>query len=175
MAYSVWDTNVTVNGSIVCHSLTTSQGNGFTDDDIAAGADINHNKLEHRHAIVVSQAGTVGAGLAHQDTYYLRIMRATGTVLSIEAMITETVATGADRTVTLDLKKSTSGGAFASILSSTIVFNNASTIRTLSVGAISDDDLIDGDVLALTVAVAGTAGNQAEGLVVQIEVHEDAA
>lgn len=136
---------------------------------IQTNAAIDDTKLKHRYSFVLSQTGAVVAA-----TEYLRIMQAAGTVLSVEAAITEVVATGADRTITIDLQKSTGGGAFATVLSATIEFDNASVLRTISVGGISSAALVDGDILKLTVAVAGAAGAQAAGLVVNVVLSEAA-
>lgn len=147
----------------------TLTGGTLGDSAIASNAGIQATKLQHRYHFFHSQSGTVAAA-----TQYFRILQATGESLSIEAAVTEAVATGADRTVTIDLKRSTGGGAFASILTSTIVFNNVSTLRAISTGAINTSTLSDGDMLQLTVAVAGAAGAQAQGLLVSVTIRENA-
>ena len=151
-----------------CKNFTPPPG-CIADAAVAPAADINDTKLRHRYQPVVSQTGTVVA-----DTRYLRIAQAAGTVLAVEAAITETIATGADRTVTLDVQKSTGGGAFASILTTPLVFNNASALRTVSVAPIATPGLLDNDILRLTIAVAGVAGAQALGLVVNVVIAEQA-
>ena len=106
-------------------------------------------------------------------TKWVHIVRgATGTVVSVEAAIA-VVATGADRTITVDLHKSTGAGAFATILSATIGFTNASAVRTMVAGTISTATLADGDILAVVVTVAGAGGNQATGLTVTVNLGED--
>jgi hypothetical protein len=103
----------------------------------------------------------------------LHIVRgATGTLMGIEAAICGTIATGADRTVTLDLHKSTGAGAFGTVLSSTVDFDNASVLRTAVAGVISSAGLVDGDILRAIVTVAGAAGNQALGLVMTLTFEE---
>lgn len=98
-------------------------------------------------------------------TRVLHIVRGSQHVaLGLEATICGAIATGADRTVTIDLQKSTGGGAFASILSSTIQFTDASTLRTAIAAVIDSANLIAGDILQLVVTVAGAAGDQATGL-----------
>lgn len=136
---------------------------------IATNAAIDDSKLKHRYNFTLSQTGAVVAA-----TQYLRILQATGTLLSLEAAITETIATGGDRTVTIDLQKSTGAGAFATVLTGTVQFTSASVLRTISTGTISSAGLVDGDILKLTVAVAGAAGAQAAGLVVNVTLSEAA-
>lgn len=128
------------------------------------------SKLQGEFGLNISETGTVVA-----TTQYLRVIRgATATILSIEAAITETVATGNDRTVSVDLQKSTGAAAFATVLAAPIVFNSASTARTLSQGSLSNASLIDGDLLRMVVTVAGSNGNQALGLMCTATINEDA-
>lgn len=117
-----------------------------------------------------------GAAVAAETGKTLHIVRgATGTIKAFQAAITGTIATGGDRTVTIDLKKSTGGGAFASVLSATIVFNSSSTLLTVTAATISSAGLVAGDILEVTVAVAGVAGNQALGLAVTLTIDEAVA
>lgn len=143
---------------------------GIVNANIDAAANIRASKLEHEHRWSTSQTGTVAAA-----TLYPTINRDEGTLISLEAAITETVATGADRTVTIDLLRSTGGGAYASVLSSTLVLDNGNTVRVLETATISSADMADGDTWKLTVAVAGAAGNQALGLVVALTWKENSS
>lgn len=97
---------------------------------------------------------------------------ATGVLMGFEAAICGTIATGGDRTVTVDLHKSTGAGAFATVLSSTIGFTNASVLRTAVAAVLSSTALVDGDILRIIVTVAGAAGNQAIGLVATLTYYE---
>jgi hypothetical protein len=123
---------------------------------------INDAKLYSRPCFAYSKTGTIVA-----DKAYFNVHRA-GTALQVRAKITEAIATGADRTVTIDVQRSTGGGAFSSILGSTIVFNNVSTLLLDTIATISLQTLAAGDVLMVSVAVAGAAGAQAQGLAVSI-------
>lgn len=169
MAQDLINNDLHVRGTLSAERFLPPAGS-IADAGVQALADIADTKVRHRNNFTLSQTGTVVAA-----TQYLTIQKYTGAVLAIEAMITETIATGADRTVTIDLAKSTGGAAFASILTSTIVFNNVSVLRTITEGVINTSGLVDGDVLRLTVAVAGAAGNQALGLVVTVQARENAA
>lgn len=142
---------------------------GIVDAEISASAAIKSGKVQHVVHIPYGQTGTVVA-----NTVYLGIInKANARVLDFEASITEAIATGADRTVTLDLQKSTGAGAFATILSSALAFNNGDTLRAVKTAAISSADLVDGDQLRFTVTVAGAAGAQAQGLNVALHLRED--
>lgn len=144
--------------------------NNIVDADVSGTANILDTKHRGKFSKVYSQTGTVG-----NTTQYLHtVIGATGVVRKFSAMITETVATGADRTVTIDLQKSSGGGAFATILSGTIGFTNGSTALIASNATISSGALAAGDVLKTTVVVAGSAGAQALGLLIDLRVGEDA-
>lgn len=170
MSQTTFTNEVNVIGNLSCKTFNVSTAS-ITNAMVSATAAIAATKLQGEFTLRHTQTSTVAAA-----TEYLRIIRgATGTIVDIEACITETIATGADRTVTIDLLKSTGAGAFATVLSSTIVFNNASVLRTITTGTISSASLVDGDILQLTVAVAGAAGNQAEGLIVTVTLREDAS
>lgn len=145
---------------------------GIADANIDASAAIATRKMIHRYRADYSQpTGTAVVALTNQT---MLIAKGTGTIKSFEAAIIGAIATGADRTVTIDLQKSTALGAFATVLSSTVVFNNASTLRAVSTATLSDTALADGDFLYITVAVAGAAGNQAQGLAIMLEYDENA-
>lgn len=97
---------------------------------------------------------------------------ATGTLVGLQATINGTIATGTDRTVTVDLHKSTGGGAFATALSSTIEFDDASTLRTAVAAVFSNTSLVAGDMLRLVITVAGSDAAQAVGLFVGLVFEE---
>lgn len=146
---------------------------GLVNNDIDTAAAIAATKLQGEFNVPLTQTGTVVAA-----TQYVHVVRGVnGQVVALQAAITETIATGGDRTVTLDLARSTGAGAFASILSSTLVFTSASVLRTVSTASLSSSPtaLVAGDILRLTVAVAGAAGNQALGLAAAVILREDAA
>ncbi len=102
----------------------------------------------------------------------LHVAGNTGTVRAVYAAITGLIATGGDRTVTIDVKKSTAGGAFATILTGTIGFTNGSTLLTTTSGAITTTAYSANDIFQVVVTVAGAAGNQAQGLVVTVHFNE---
>lgn len=158
-------------GTVSFLGTTNYKAGSIRNVDVNAAAAIDASKLEGEYTFDVSQTGTVVAG----THYFGPIRGATGDVISIEAAITETIATGADRTVTIDLLKSTGAGAFASILTAVLVLDNTNVLRTLEAGSLAAGAaLVDGDLLKLTIAVAGAAGAQALGLIVRVILREDA-
>lgn len=161
--------DIAANGAIYTTGLY-STGATITNAMVSGSAAIAASKLVKTFAIPVRQYGTT-AVVAQTDD--IMIMTSTGTIVSMEAAITGTIATGADRTVTVDLHKSTGAGAFSTVCSATIGFTNASVLRTLASAAFSSTSLVDGDILRVVVTVAGAAGNQALGLIVTTIINQD--
>lgn len=146
-------------------TVTLPEGQ-VTDDNIEPDAKINASKVVHQFPVSYRQAP--GSAVV-ADTVDLLITRGLGQLLQLTAAINGAIATGADRTVTIDLLKSTGAGAFASVLSGGgIVLDDDSVLRTAEAATFSDDDHIAGDLYRLTVAVAGAAGAQGEGLIVTL-------
>jgi len=139
------------------------------DNQVSATANIGEEKLEHRRGFLHTQTGAVAALTENVFVAY----RA-GTLLSLKCEV-DTVATGADRTVTVDIKKSTAAGAFASVCTPKVL-NNGSVARTVyDVTLTGTPTFIEDDVLQIVVTVAGSASNQAIGLIVYGVVAENGA
>jgi hypothetical protein len=168
MAQDLLNNDLHVNGTLSCKTFNPPSGS-ITNAAVLAAAGIDASKVVSRKSLAVSQAPGTAVVAA---TTHLHIVRAAGTVVAVEAA-TETPATGADRTVTVDLQKSTSAGAFATVLSAPITLNNTSTARTVYSGAISSTAVVDNDLLRLVVTVAGAAGAQAQGLLVTVTLDEN--
>lgn len=168
MAQDLFNNDVHINGTLSAKTFTPPAGS-IGDSGIAAAAGIDATKVVHQFPLVYTQVPGTAVLAA---TQLVHILRASGTVASIEVM-TPTPATGGDRTVTVDLQKSTAAGAFATILSSVVTLNNATAARTPVTGAIATPSVVDGDLLQLVVAVAGAAGNQANGLLVTVTLREN--
>lgn len=167
MAQDVINNDLYVAGTLGAKTFNPP-ANCITDNSVIAAANIAATKLEHQHALTVQQSP--GSAIVAATTY-LKIIRAPGSVASLDVIVT-TAATGADRTVTVDLQKSTGGGAFASVLSAVVTLNNTSVAKTVYSGSISSASLVAGDILQLVVAVAGSAGAQAQGLQVTATTRE---
>lgn len=84
-----------------------------------------------------------------------------------------TAPTGGDKAFTVDLQKSTGGGAFATILSAVITRNSSDTDRTTETATISSAALIAGDVLRVVVTASGSTGTQGSGVTAQIMVEQN--
>jgi hypothetical protein len=169
MAGATVDGDLVVNGSVVARTNTPSSLS-VANAQVSATADSAATKLEHQMNVPYGQPS--GTAVAAETKSLFIVKGATGSIVQFEAAIIGTIATGADRTVSVDLQKSTGAGAFATVLSAPIAFNNVSVIRTLTQATISSASLVDGDILQVVVTVAGAAGNQALGLAVALTVRE---
>lgn len=140
---------------------------------IKTGADVDSDKLEHKHPISVE--------LAEQATEVVNIeklihvSRVTGSIVALEAAIVSVPGTG--NSFTLDLQKSTGGGAFSSVLTSTLEFTSSSSALTPGAAVIDSSaaSLADGDILKLVVSCTSDTNGNAEGLVVTVTLKEDAS
>ena len=137
-----------------------------TDAAVATGANIAGTKLVHYVHATHHQAGTVAA-----KTEQIFLAYKAGTLYSLAASI-DTAITG-DNTVVIDVKKSTAGGAWSSVLSGTTTFNSSTVARTPAALSISGTPtFIANDMLQVIVTVAGS-GTQATGLIVRAVVAEN--
>ena len=141
-----------------------------TNAGIAAAAAISASKIVRHQSIdreLYGPAVTVAA-----LTTDVHIARGAGTLVQFSICCNGTIATGADRTVTVDLQKSTGAGAFATVLSGTAGLTNSSALRTTYSGTISSASFIADDKFRIIVTVAGSASNQALGLFATLHYEE---
>jgi hypothetical protein len=141
------------------------------DDHVASDADIAATKLVHQFPLNYTQAPGSDIATATLD---LHIAYGDGDIVSVEAAVTGVAATG-DRSVTVDLHKSTGGAAFATVLSAPITLDIGNALRVLEAGSLSTTTYLDGDLLRMIVTqVAGSAGTRPQGLIVTVFVRENA-
>lgn len=171
MSDTIFNEDVLIRGTLRTRAFVPPS-QCITNAAVEEAAGIDADKLEHQHSINIELFGPTTSISALTKLLYI-VYGTTATIVNVEAAVV-TKATGADRTVTVDLKRSTAGGAFATVLSATIGFTDGSTNLTPVTGTITSASLVDGDLLEATVAVAGSAGNQALGLLLTLTVREDA-
>ncbi len=168
MAQSRIESDIYVVGNLSAQTFTLP-ASSVTNASIQAAAAIDRTKVIHQLHLPYAQAPGSDIATATLDLY---IARAAGTVVSFEAAITGLAATG-DRSVTVDLHKSTAGGAFASVLSAAITLDIANTIRVLEAATVSSAAYVDGDLFRIIVTqVAGTTGTRPQGLIVTTTIGE---
>ena len=163
--------DVIISGGLTVGSMALPAGS-IGNSQIAALAGLDASKVVHRDWMEHELFGPATPVAAL--TKRIARMTANATLLSVSVEI-EVQATGGDRTVDVDIKKSSGGGAFASILAAPIHLTNATAILTAVAGAFSNANLVAGDILEVTVAVAGIAANQAQGLGLTISLDRNPA
>lgn len=144
--------------------------NSIKDTMCSSSMNLSASKHVRHQSIDVELYGPTTAIAA--VTKWIHIVRgSTGTLVGFEAAIA-VLASDVSRTVTVDLHKSTGGGSFSTILSATIGFTTSSTVRTPVPAVFSNAAIVDGDILAIVVTVAGGSGTQATGLTCTLTYEE---
>lgn len=152
-------------------SVMTVDPTGKMDNSaVPDGANIDQAKLQTRARATYGQAG--GADAAAADVIVHRAYKAS-TVLA--ATITpDAVPAGGTKTLTIDVKKSTAGGAWSSILSATTTLNTSSVARTpVALSLSGTPTLLAGDALRVSITVGGTGGTGVQGFVVDLVLAEN--
>jgi len=165
--------NITFSGICTFANSMVLAANCVNDANVGVNAAIDADKLQHRHPLDTELIASASAVTA--VTKLLHISAVTGAVIGLKAVVM-TAATGADRTVTVDLQRSTGGAAFATVLTTAIILNNASTARVAQNAVVNATliSLVAGDILQVVVTVAGSAGDQAKGLLISAVIDENA-
>jgi len=137
---------------------------------VASTAKVAHTKVQQRK---VAQHIQVGGTDITAKTELVHIAYGAGTVLGVN-VATITAPTGGDKAFTVDVKKSTGGGAVATILTGVVTINSTKTSLTTYAGTLSGTPtFIAGDLLEIVVAVSGSTGSQGQGLIVTIDLYDE--
>lgn len=133
--------------------------------DIEEDAGIEASKIEHPIRHTYAQA--MGAVVASVTKVGVHISRATGTIVSFEAALTQANVGAA--TVTVDLKKNGT-----TCLTGAISFSSADANYAVKAGTLSVTTFDDDDVFELTIVATAGGGTLAQGLTVHTQLYEDA-
>lgn len=166
---SVMRSDFYVDGNLQSKTQTYPAGS-ITNAAVAAAADIDYTKLEHEHRLTYAQANSAAAD-ATQVIYACR--GATGSILNFE--VGSIAAAVGDSTCTVDLQKSTGGGAFATVLSAVVTLDSGSTAITPEAATVNSASLVDGDVLRVVVDATIGTGTLPTGVYASLSVSEAAA
>jgi hypothetical protein len=149
-------------------SNTTFPASVIRNSQVASDAAIDASKLLHlvHGGIELFGPSTTIAALSKD----VRIGKGIGTIAAVRTFFS-VIGTG-DRTVSVDLQKSTGGGAFATVLSAPMSITVSSTVRTLITGTISSATYAAGDLFRWVVALGGSTGNYPQGLFADFESYE---
>jgi len=163
---------------LYCSGTITGKNNvpsagAVGDAQIAAAAAVQATKLIHQWTRTLDQAP--GASIVAQSKIVhavvgANLVAANCGIASIAAVV-DAAATG-DHTATIDVLKRNGAGAWASILSAPLVISVSTAAGVVQTLAVAQAGLVTGDLLKITVAVAGSTGVQAQGLLVEIAIRE---
>lgn len=161
MAEIVFNADVVIRGRLTAQSMTVPSDT-ITDSNVQSGANFAHAKLQHRHLLKLHQSGNATA-----ETKPLYIADVAGSVVSVKAA--SIVAATGDSTCTIDVRKNGT-----TVLTGTIVLDNANTARTKEVGTLDGAQaLAIGDMLEVVVTVSAGTGTLPTGLLVEVVVAEN--
>lgn len=137
---------------------------------IEAAAGIAASKVVHQFPLRHTQLDGADVVAA---TELVHIARGAGELLGV-SVVCDAVPDGGDKSVSVDVQKSTGGAAFATMLDATIDVDSGETDLTPIDGVVvSSNTYAADDVLAFVVTVAGSTGTQAQGLCVTAWVREN--
>lgn len=140
-----------------------------------------YDSSERRLALYNQQEHKISYGPAADSTTVVAVTKTltgihyTGSVVEV-SVTPVTAPTGGDLAFTVDIKKSTGAGAFATILTGVVTVNSSSANRTAQYATLSGTPtLVRGDLLQIVVAVSGSTGTQGAGYDVTIRTRENPA
>lgn len=174
MPRNITDGDLVVTGALAAGSMIIP-ASSIADSQVSPTAGIQAAKLQHQHAINYSQAS--GTSVVTETRVVHTVQGATGTVLAVDVTPDAVPSNGGgdDKQYTVDVKKSTGGGAWTSILTGVLTVSKTDTARTVKHATLSGTPaLVDGDALQVIITASGSTGTQAQGVNVTITTRETA-
>lgn len=171
MPQSTLSSDLFVQGALACKTFSPPAG-CINDAAVTVNAGIQATKLVHQYAPKVDQPP--GANVANATDLIHQVFAAgTGvsTIAGFEASVV-TPPTSPD-TVTVDLQRSTGGGAFASVLSAPITISSTTPARTPQSASLAVESLNGGDLLQVVITTNHTSGALPQGLIAQAFLREN--
>lgn len=154
--------NVSVGGNIALPSGVVSNSN------IAAGAAIDADKLQHIHKVAIDFGVAPDAAPSADVEVVAFRADGSGTIRSVKALL---IDTGTSTDVSFDLKKAAEGStSFSTVLSSTIDLTHSTTDNTATSGTISAASFVAGDVFQAEMDYTSATGALGPLLVIEYEV-----
>jgi hypothetical protein len=138
---------------------------------VASAANVAEAKLQHRVHIQYNTPD--GTDITTLTTPVFLAYKGC-TVLAVQALCIDNCA-GGDKKFTVDVQKSTAGGAAASILTAALDFASKTDLTTYSATLSGTPTLVATDMLQVVTTVSGSTGDQGQGLIVDIVLKEDGA
>lgn len=155
-APDIFNADIVFNGTCSFSQDPSLPSGAVGNNEIEASANIDASKLVcHRAVTNVFAAPTVEPAAS---TYVIvHIAQAAGTLIAFQGVNSGTLAGSTSTGFGLNLFKSTGGGAFSTVLSSTLRFDSTNTVRVATSGTISSSTFSAGDIFAMTCTLSGTS------------------
>lgn len=166
----VFTENIDVRANFYADTITARAGT-FSDTWLNTSDRVIASNLTHQFPIRHSQKN--GTAVVAES---MPIFRAVANcVINSFGVFNTAKPTGGDLTFTVDLQKSTGGGAFASILTGVITRSSADANLEFEAGTLSSTTLVAGDALLVVIAVAGSTGTQGQGILCEAIIEQQGA
>ena len=155
-APDIFNADIVFNGTCSFSQDPSLPSGAVGNNEIEASANIDASKLVcHRAVTNVFAAPTVEPAAS---TYVIvHIAQAAGSLISFQGVNSGTLAGSTSTGFGLNLFKSTSGGAFATVLSSTLRFDSTNTVLVRTAGTIASATFSAGDIFAMTCTLSGSS------------------
>jgi hypothetical protein len=153
-----------VTGQLVAQGAMSISAGAIGDSQIAAGAGIDVDKLDHQYLKGFGQPNTA----ATDETRPIHVARSAGTV---DGFVAGSIAKAVgDSTVTIDLKKNGT-----TILSAVITLDSGNTNRVVETGTVSSAAYVAGDWFEVVIDATIGTGTLPTGVYAQAVFSEAAA
>lgn len=163
------DDDLIVQGDLTAETMSIPSSS-IRNAQVSIDAAIQAEKLEHVKTIRYVQDS--GADVVSKTSLLYVCRSVNGATVRDFAVTVSTAPTGGDKKFTVDLQKSTGGGAFASILSAVADISSSDSNRSTEVPTLSSTALVQGDILQVVVTASGSTGSQAQGAMALLSVDE---
>lgn len=167
----VYNNTVIFQSNVIFNSTVTLPTGSIDNNSIVEGADLDADKLEHRHSKQVMQEPGVDVV---DKTYYVHIARANGRLKSVTVRPI-VVPVGGDKQYTIDVRKVNNAVAVpgTSLLSAVVTISSVDDDNTNQTAAlVATPSYVSGDMIIIVIDATGTTGTQGQGVIVDVELDE---
>ena len=169
MANPIIDTAEWIHTGNHSFSDITLPSSAVTDSSVLAAANIDADKLQHRHVLIYEQVN--GTAVAAQTKMIFQ-SRFAGTIVAV--IVTPYTAPTSSDSYTVDVQKCAQAGSMATVLSSVVTMNSSDANRTSNSGTLSTTTFAASDIFQVVVAVP-SANTTGQGLLVTVVLDENCA
>lgn len=170
MSNAIFPTGIEVMGRTYTDTLEVQSG-PLAKAEFDSGGRHKADYVQHR--LCRSDVQITGADVVDR-TAPIHIARAAGTIRGFRVRC-DVVPNGGDKQFTVDLQKSTGGGAYATVLSAPVTLDDGNADRDTEVGTLASTTYVAGDVFRVVWDASGTTGTQGNTAIAQADFDENGA